>query len=181
MRLTLFALPLLAALTAPTQTAQQTLPATLNVTAYGTCPVGMFAQRRDSGQTMWIVSLEDAINPGHPTTAKPGSTGVHISLTAPKKSPIHQAELAVYYVAPGTHALLIADKKSPTNLKKTFHLSASDDASLKLTGDLLVGPSAGITHIHLLSLNYADGTTWTAPNNTACTIEPNGLLLVGTH
>jgi hypothetical protein len=175
MRLTLVALPLLAALTAPTQTAQR---ADIQATATGDCPVGMFAQRRDSGQTMWIVSLQDESNPNHATAPQPGNTGVRVSLTAPRKSPIRQAELAVYYVAPGTHALLISNKKSPPDLKKTFHLAASDDASLHLTGDLLVGPSAGITLIHLLSLDYADGATWTAPNNTACTVEPSGLLLV---
>jgi len=186
--LTPFALPVLAALTVPTQTAQHTVPSTLNVTAYGTCPVGMMAQRRDSGQTIWIVSLEDTAKLKHDETPKPGSTGVHVSLTAPEKSPIRQAELAVYFVPPGTHVLPVHNQygsqgspKAPAEQKKTFHVSASDDASLRLTADLLVGPAAGITHIHILSMDYADGTTWTAPNKFACTVEPNGFLLVATN
>lgn len=183
MRLTLFALPLLAALTAPTQTAQQTLATVEARMTQGTCPVGMMAQRRDAGQTIWIVSLEDEANPKHSTTPKPGSAGVHVRLTAPEKSPIRQAELAVYFVPPGARVVPVYGQKPkpPAEQKKTFHLSASGDTSAKLSADLLVGPSAGITHVHLLSIDYADGATWTAPDNSACTVEPNGLLLVGAH
>lgn len=186
MRPTLFALPLLIALTpAPQRTSVQA-----RATVRGACPVSMMAQRRDTGQTMWIVSLEDQSNPRHATTATPGSAGVHVSLTAPEKSPIRQADLAVYFVPPGTRALPVYNQyspyprkapKPPAERKKTFHIPASDGASLDLTADLLVGPASGITHIHILSLDYADGATWTAPNNAACTVEPDGLLLVGAH
>jgi hypothetical protein len=187
MRLTLFALPLLAALTAPTPTAQRT-NAQARVTAHGTCPVSMIAQRRDAGQTMWVVSLEDAAKPKHDEAPRPGSTGLHITLTAPENSPIHQAELAVYFVPPATRALPVYNQysqypskapKPPAEQKKTFHISATDDASLNLTTDLLVGPASGITRVHILSMDYTNGANWTAPNNSACTVEPNGLLLVG--
>ncbi|HZL26946.1 MAG TPA: hypothetical protein VFC39_10475 [Acidobacteriaceae bacterium] len=186
MRLTLFALPLLIALTpAPQRTNVQA-----RATAHGSCPVSMIAQRRDAGQTMWIVSVEDAAKPKHDEAPKPGSTGLRISLIAPENSPIHQADLAVYFVPPATRALPVYNQysqypqkapKPPAERKKTFHISASDDTSLNLTADLLVGPASGITHIHILSMDYADGTTWTAPNNAACTVAPNGILLVGTH
>jgi hypothetical protein len=185
MRPTLFALPLLIAFTpAPQRTNAQA-----RVTAHGSCPVSMIAQRRDSGQTMWVVSLEDAAKPKHDEAPKPGSTGLHITLTAPENSPIHQAELAVYFVPLATRALPVSNPysqypqkapKPPAEQKKTFHISATDDASLDLTTDLLVGPASGITRIHILSMDYTNGTTWTAPNNSACTVEPNGLVLVGT-
>lgn len=183
--LTFFALPVLAALTAPAPAPQRV---TAQPRATGTCPVGLMAQRRDDGQTIWVVSMEDEAKPNHATTPKAGSAGVRVSLTASERSTIRQAELAVYFVPPATRVLPVnqysqyAPKapKAPAEQKKTFHVSSSDDNSQQLTADLLVGPASGITHIHILSMNYADGTTWTAPNKSACTVEPNGLLLVGT-
>jgi len=186
--LTFFALPVLAALTELTSPPPPPQRVAVQTRATGTCPVGLMAQRRDDGQTMWVVSLEDEAKPNHATTPKPGSAGVRVSLTASERSTIRQAELAVYFVPPGTRVLPVNQysqyppklPKAPAEQKKTFHVAASDDNSQQLTADLLVGPASGITHIHILSMNYADGTTWTAPNKTACTVEPNGLLLVGT-
>jgi hypothetical protein len=185
MRLALFALPLLATLTAPAPTPQR---AAVQTRVTGNCPVGLMAQRRDDGKTVWVVSFEDEAKTNHATTLKPGSAGVHVSLTASERSTIRKAEVAVYFVPPATRVLPVNQysqyaakaPKAPAEQKKTFHVSASDDNSQQLTADLLVGPASGITHIHILSMDYADGTTWTAPNKNACTVEPNGLLLVGT-
>ena len=187
--LTFSALPVLAALTAPAPPPQRaTARTTAQTRATGSCPVGLMAQRRDDGQTIWVVSMEDEAKANHATAPKAGSAGVHVSLTAGEKSPIRQAELAVYFVPPATRVLPVnqysqyAPKapKPPAEQKKTFHVSSSDGNSQELTADLLVGPASGITHIHILSMDYADGTTWTAPNKSACTVEPNGLMLVGT-
>jgi hypothetical protein len=188
MRLIFFALPLLAATAAlgqaqtqapkqlPAPNAATTLPA--HITLSGNCPVGMFAQQRASSQTVWTVSLEDANPLQHVDQLRPGDVGVHVELNARNKSPIGNVELEVYFVAPGNRVLPVADATSPADLKKTFHLSVGSGAGLKLAGDLLVGPAAGITRVHLLSIDYADGTSWRANSDNACSVEPSRFVLV---
>jgi hypothetical protein len=183
MRLTLFALPLLAATSVFAQTQEETqlqtaLELQKNIVIQNSCPVGMFAQRRDSGQTLWITSFEDEHQPQKINPLKPGNTGVHVFLSSHGKATIRQVEIAVYYVAPGTRVLPVGSDNTPPDPRKTFNLSAENGASLKLAGDLLLGPVAGITRVHLLSIDYTDGTSWHAPRESACSIEPSRLLLV---
>jgi hypothetical protein len=185
MRFTLFVLPLLAAspVFAQTQTETQ-LQAQLEVqkaaVIQSSCPVGMFAQRRDSGQTLWITSFEDEHQPQKIDPLKPGNTGVHVFLSSHGKATISQVEIAVYYVSPGARTLPVAADGTPADLHKTFNLSAENGAALKLAGDLLLGPVAGITRVHLVSIDYADGTSWHA-TESACSVEPSRFILVDTH
>ena len=183
MRLMLFALPFLAATSVFAQTQTETqlqtaLELQKTIVIQNSCPVGMFAQRRDSGQTLWITSFEDGHQSQKINPLKPGNTGVHVFLSSHDKATIRQVEIAVYYVAPGVRALPVAAHGTPPDLSKTFSLSAENGASLKLTGDLLVGPAAGITRIHLLSIDYADGTSWRPAGESACSVEPSRFLLV---
>jgi hypothetical protein len=188
MRLAFLAIPLLTATAAfgqaqtmtlkvsPPQDGSTTLPA--HITVSGSCPVGMFAERHDTGQTLWVTSFEDEHQPQKLNPSKPGNTGVHVELDSHGKATIRQVEIAVYYVAPGARALPVAAEGSPSDLHKTFNLSAENGAALKLAGDLLVGPAAGITRIHLLSIDYADGTSWHPNGETTCSVEPSRFLLV---
>jgi hypothetical protein len=63
--------------------------------------------------------------------------------------------------------------------KKIFHLAASGDASFDLAGDLLVGPAASITRVHLLRIDYTDGTSWQPSGSAVCSVEPNRFIPVG--
>jgi hypothetical protein len=138
----------------------------------------MFAQRRDSGQTLWTTSFEDENKPQKVKPLQPGNTGVHVELDSHDKAVIRQVELAVYFVAPGTRALPVASTGAPADLRKTFNLSADNGASLKLRADLLVGPAGGITRVHVLSIDYTDGTSWHAKSDSACSVEPSRFILV---
>jgi hypothetical protein len=191
MRPTFFVLALLAAIPAlgqaqtqapklsPPPDASTTLPAHITLSGpSGNCPVGMFAQRRDSGQTLWITSFEDEHQSQKLNPSKPGNTGVHVFLSSHGKATIRQVEIAVYYVAPGTRVLPVSSDNTPPDPRKTFNLSAENGAALKLAGDLLLGPVAGITRVHLVSIDYTDGTSWHAARESACSIEPSRLLLV---
>jgi hypothetical protein len=182
MRPTLFALPLLAATVAFGQTQQSTpapIVAPINPSnIQGKCPVGMAAQRSGTGQTLWAIALEDSGNQKNEAAARAANSGVHVELNTRNKSAIRQVELTVDFIAPGTFFLPVAETTTPIQQKKTFHLSAQDGASRKLVGDLLIGPAAGITRVHLLSIAYANGSNWAASANNACSVEPNGFIRV---
>lgn len=153
------------------------------------CPVGMAAQQASLGQTMWTISLEDTRQPRNEAAVRASNSGVHVELTAANGKPIHQVELAVYFLAPGTRLLLVAppsgqpDGQSASHgasdLQKTFHLAASGNASFDLAGDLLIGPAASITRVHLLRIDYTDGTSWQPSGSGVCSVEPNRFIPVG--
>jgi len=183
MRLSLATVPLLIstaifAQQSPTGPAKITPPAYVLLLTDGNCPVGLSAQQRASAQTLWTISLEDSVRPQSPASMRSINTGIHVELRARGTASIRQAELTVDFVAPGTHALPVGDSGMPPTRKKTFNLTAEGGVSLNLTGDLLVGPAAGITRVHLASLTYADGSTWQADANRPCSVEPSHFLLV---
>jgi hypothetical protein len=189
MRHRLFSLPLLIATTAFAQ--NQTTPAKQfpipNTSVHRTipfnaCPVGMAAQRSNTGQLLtWTVSLEDSPQAPKALAARTASAALHVQLNAhDHTTSLRQVELAVYYVAPGSRLLPIETTAPPADLKKTFDLAADGGASLQLTANLLIGPASNITRVHLLSITYADGTSWTAASDTICSIEPNRFLRVDT-
>jgi len=139
------------------------------------CPVGIFARHQGSPAALWTTSLEDQ----HKSTAelKTLHTGVHVDLNAPHKE-IKQAELDVFFLPPGVRALPVkgsqfAPSQNPApETHKNFSLAAGS-ASHRLDGDLLLGPVASITHVSLMHVIYSDGTEWTAPTASSCSVKPS--------
>jgi hypothetical protein len=195
MRPTLFALILLAATATPilaqaqaqrqfpvpsAATMRPSPPQIFTGTNGGTCPIRMTAQRQDAGQTLWTIALEDEQGP---TTMRPGDAGVHVELTGFREKAIQQVKLAVYFLPRGSRAVPVTESETGTtsDLKRTFDLAAPDGFASKLVGDLLVRHAASITHVRLLSISYADGSTWRTSSSASCNIEPNRFILVGSR
>jgi hypothetical protein len=143
------------------------------------CPVGIKAQQEGSAQREWTISLEDAGQAARESESR--SSGVHVELNAPKDKTLSQVELAVYFKAPVSGVLPVAGASSAPDQKKTFDLSAGDDPARTLSGSLLVGPAAGVTRVHLLSITYSDGTEWRATSGTNCNAYVSHFVLVGGH
>jgi hypothetical protein len=140
------------------------------------CPVGFTAQHQGSPAAIWTTSLEDANKSA--AELKKLHSGVHVDLHAPHKE-IKQAELAVFFLPPGTRALPVtgsqfaASPEPASEMHKNFSLVSGKDPSHQLDGDLLLGPVASITHIKLLHVIYSDGTEWKAHNSDTCSIKPS--------
>lgn len=198
MRPTLFALILLAATATPilaqaqaqrqfpvpsAATMRPSPPQIFTGTNGGTCPIRMTAQRQDAGQTLWTIALEDEGGPKAETAMRPGDAGVHVELTGSREKAIQQVKLAVYFLPRGSRAVPVTESETGTtsDLKKTFDLAAPDGFASKLTGDLLVRHAATITHVRLLSITYANGSTWHPSSSASCNIEPNRFILVGSR
>jgi hypothetical protein len=179
MRRVFITLTLLASTAAFAQTGSVNRP-TLIVT--GNCPVGLTAQQSALGTTIWTTSLED-LRPGKPTSAKDkNGTGIHVELNSPNDKSIRQVELLVHYTLPGLHALEINSSGPQPLIKhtKTFDLAASTEGSLKLTGDLFMGPVSSIGSVSVFSIHYADGSIWQSNAHQSCDVELNHFLLVST-
>lgn len=140
------------------------------------CP-GQFSARQQStgGATMWTTAIEDKDKKDHGAA----SMGVHVDFES-TKSPVRSLELSVSYLPAGLRAMPVTPgvmTKSPAESKKTFDLAGQ--GTTRVDGDLLVGPAATITRVHLMSATYADGAVWHAANASTCSIEPDRVVLVG--
>jgi hypothetical protein len=131
-----------------------------------------------AGTVLWTTALEDK-DKKDPSKA-PGSMGVHVEFEGVRVE-ARSVELRVSYLSPGMRVMPVTpgtSAKEPQELKKTFALAAEDKD--RVEGDLMVGPASMIKDVHLISVTFADGSVWRAPNDSACTIEPNRVLPVDT-
>jgi hypothetical protein len=139
------------------------------------CPGQLTAQQRaGGGQTVWTGpqgnwnAQSDANKPG---------LGVRVAFQGGKT--IRSLELRVSYLPPGLRFMPMDTKQTTKDMResdKTFVLQDKD--GLRVVGDLLVGPAATITRVHLMSVTYADGSVWHPSSDEQCSVVPNRVMEV---
>lgn len=143
------------------------------------CPGQLIAQHQPTGgATVWTVAQEDKNREGQ---AK--GLGLHVEFEAPNvKTPMNKVqamELSVSYLPAGSRVMPIeagTDSKNAKESKKTFVLQ--QEAARRFDANLLVGPAATITRVHLVSATFADGNVWHASSEDVCSVEPSKYMLV---
>ncbi len=140
------------------------------------CPGQLTAQQQArGGQTLWTIAEEDQ---GAKNEANKAGLGVHVAFHD-LKTPVHSLELRVSYLPQGLRLMPTDPKQGTKDMResdKTFVLQQK--AAMHVVGDLLVGPAATITRVHLMSVTYADGSVWRAPSADACSVVPNRMVEV---
>lgn len=135
------------------------------------CPGALWAQRQPGGgATVWTVAQEDR-NRDRQTQGMKGS-GVHVEFNTPNKS-VQMLELTVNYVPAGVRVKPVAPGTDATiskESKKTFVLQ--QESSRRVDADLLIGPAATITRVHVVSATFSDGSGWRAPSEDVCSVGP---------
>jgi hypothetical protein len=128
---------------------------------------------------VWTTALEDQEKKGR--TPAPGSMGVHVEFDGAKMQ-ARSVELSVRYLPFGLRVMPVTPdtnaKSSQESKKKTFTLVGEDKTPI--AGNLMVGPASMIDSVHLMSVTFSDGSVWHAPNDSACTVAPERLILVDT-
>lgn len=137
------------------------------------CRVGLYAQQRASGQTLWTTALEDVV---HPPTQK---RGLHVVVTR-RTLAIRDITLRVTFLPYGVRAIPTDSltRRDLSEQTRTFTLHGTDDAALKVTGDLLLGLVSGVKSVAVDKIEFADGSSWTAPENNPCRVAPSGYVPV---
>ena len=133
------------------------------------CPVGFAANRQAPFQ---IMSAEDARRSG-PTQ------GLHLTLQNLKNMPdIESIEVTVYGTSQEGLVLPVG-RPSTRTVSKTFELyRAAYDTTLS-DADVSMRLAGSLSRADLISITYADGTTWHATANFQCRAIPSNFLLVG--
>ncbi len=134
------------------------------------CPVGFFASRQATGQ---IMSAKDAKQAGP-------VQGLHLTLSHLTRTPadIQSIEVTVYGTSPRARVLPLAQQTSDT-ISKTFELHRTGDNPSLTDADVWMHQVGSLTSVDLISVTYADGTTWHAAANLKCRAVPSNYLLVG--
>jgi hypothetical protein len=135
------------------------------------CPVGFAANRQAPVQ---IMSADDARRSG-PTQ------GLHLTLQNLKNMPaIESIEVTVYGISQKGLVLPVGTSSTDT-VSKTFDLHRTPDDATLSEADVAMHLAGSLSWADLISITYADGTTWHATENLKCRAVPSNFLLVGTR
>lgn len=142
------------------------------------CP-GMLTARQQAtgGAEIWTTGMGDQ----SAASATPRGLGIHVEFDGVRTA-VKEIELRVSYLPLGLHVMQVGPATThsvatqPRERAKTFNLDRV--AAMRVAGDLLVGPAATITRVHLVSVTFADGHVWHAPSEDTCTVVPNRVMLV---
>ena len=130
------------------------------------CPIGFSASRRAAGQ---IMSAADAKQAG------PGQ-GLHLTLNHLTAPAIDSIEITVYGVS--SKGRVLPAGPLPEDISKTFELRRSADSSTLTDADVWMHNAGFLSRVDLISIHYADGTTWHTAENLRCQAVPSNFLLV---
>jgi hypothetical protein len=141
------------------------------------CPVSMRAQQRASGDTLV------ASNPNKPKGGRTRVPASHIHLTLGKAQgapAVAAARVTVFGTGGKSRAVpLISSAKGSADTKKTLDLDLSEPDSEGVAAELFLAGFTSVKSIRLDSLEFADGTVWTATGGQVCRVTPDLMMLVG--
>jgi hypothetical protein len=133
------------------------------------CPVGFFASRQATGQ---IMSAGDAKQAGP-------AQGLHLMLNHLAAPAIESIEITVYGYGISSKARALPAHEPSPDVSKTFELRRSAGSNSLSDADVWMHNVGSLSSVDLISITYADGTTWHANENLKCRAIPSNFLLVG--
>ena len=131
------------------------------------CPVGFFASRQATGQ---IMTAGDAKQAGP-------AQGLHLILNRLTQPAIESIEITVYGIS--SKARVLPAGPLPEDVSKTFELRRSAGSNSLSDADVWMHNVGSLSRVDLISVHYADGTTWHATENLKCRAIPSNFLLIG--
>lgn len=134
------------------------------------CPVGFTASRQATGQ---IMSAGDV---GQSDPAQ----GLHLTLNNRNTPAIESIEVTVYGDAQKSPYLPVGTPFTDT-VSKTFELHRTSADTSLTEAEVWMHLIGSLTRADLISITYADGTTWHATQNFKCRAIPSNLILVGSR
>jgi hypothetical protein len=136
------------------------------------CPVGFFASRQGTSQIM-SASDQKQLGPAQ---------GLHLKLSRLSTPAIKSVEVTVYGVSPRA-VVLPAGSQSGSQpndtISKTFELQRQAGSNSLSDADVWMHNIGSLSRADLISITYADGSTWHASEGLKCRAVPSNFVLVG--
>jgi len=133
-----------------------------------TCPIGFAATRRPG--TGAAMSADTQQQPGP-------AQGLHLVLTHDDKPAIQSITVTVYAVPPTLRALPLAATPDDT-ISRTVELNRQPGYDSLREANVWMHKVGSISRVDLISITYADGTTWHSTPNLQCRVTPSNFVLV---
>lgn len=131
------------------------------------CPIGFFASRQADVQ---MSTASDAAKNGP-------AQGLHLVLNRRSHPDIQRVEVTVYASSLKPRTLLL-NGSSPDTISKTFTLEREKGSATLDEADVWMHQVGSVRWADLISITYADGTTWHPIANLKCRAVPSNFLLV---
>ena len=131
------------------------------------CPIGFFASRQAD------VQMSTASDAAKNSPAQ----GLHLVLNRGSQPGIQRIEVTVYASSLKARALLL-NGSSPDTISKTFTLERERGSATLDEADVWMHQIGSVRWADLISITYADGTTWHPIANLKCRAVPSNFLLV---
>jgi hypothetical protein len=131
------------------------------------CPVGLSAERRSD--TMMLRT--DDTRRGEP------AHGLRITFNHRGGPQIESAEITVYGMTSKLRALPAATSSSD-EISKTFQLQRTQGSEGLQEASIWMHKVGSLTRVELISITYADGTTWSESKSSQCRAVPSAVMLI---
>ena len=137
------------------------------------CPVQMRATQ-GSGQGALV-----AVKPGQPDPDRGGnSQRIHLAVNNTGAARIRTADVRVHGTTAMPRMVPLAGASGPATITRGMHVSFSEGTGNESSSDVVLRDFTSVRSIDLLSVTYADGTTWKSSAG-ACRIVPDPVMLIG--
>ena len=130
------------------------------------CPVGFSASRQGTGHAMTA---------GDARQAGPGQ-GLHLTLNHLTQPAIESIQITVYGFS--SKGRVLPAGPLPEDISKTFELQRSAGSNTLTDADVWMHNVGTLSRVDLISIHYADGTTWHTTENLQCRAVPSNFLLI---
>jgi len=141
------------------------------------CPVEMRATQGSGGALV-------AVKPGQPDKGRPGqdrggySQRIHLAVNNIGAPPIATADVRVHGTTAQPRMVPLAGTSGPATITRGMHVSFDGGTGKESSSDVVLRDFTSVNSIDLLSVTYADGTTWKSTAG-ACRIVPDPVMLIG--
>ena len=134
------------------------------------CPVGLRAQRRGPGNVVIVDGPNRYVS----------SPGVHLLFDNWQPNSIVAVTVTVHGYDAKVRTLPVGSGDS-SELRKTVELNVNVSTGKTAGADLTLQPLATVSRVDLESVEYADGTRWSASEGKTCHVVPDLFMLVAGH
>jgi hypothetical protein len=131
------------------------------------CPVSLSAERRSD---MMMLRTGDS-------RLKNSAQGLRITFNHRDEPQIESAEITVYGLTSKLR-VLPASTSSSDEVSKTFELRRTKGSEGLQEASVWMHKVGSLTRVELISITYADGTTWRKSQSSQCQAVPSALLLI---
>ena len=137
------------------------------------CPVDLKVSHGPSFQ-----KKETEYGPFAPPAQEVQGQNIQLTLTNHSPSEIVSAQITVYGFSDKWRAIPLSGATNSPDLKKTVTVVLKVKGNDHASRDLSLHRFTSVTYVDLESLTYADGARWDAPSAAACSVTPDGVMLL---